>query len=83
LPQQRERRIRKSAKRCAIATPPNQHESGTLCPCEGTKVPQAAEFAGSGTIAEVNQRQEPGIFTGFSQGCPGRRDTRWLEGFFV
>jgi hypothetical protein len=36
----------KSAKRCAIATLPNQHESGTFCPCEGGEVPLQAGIAG-------------------------------------
>jgi hypothetical protein len=38
----------KSAKRCAIATLPNQHESGTFCPSEGIKALSAAEIAADG-----------------------------------
>jgi len=38
-----ERQIWKSAKRCAIVTPPNQHESRTSCPKWGGKeMPLAA-----------------------------------------
>jgi hypothetical protein len=35
LPSSHEENLPKSAKRCAIATLPDQHESGTFCPCEG------------------------------------------------
>jgi hypothetical protein len=38
----------KSPQRCAIATLPNQHESGTLRPGEGLEVPLAAQIAASG-----------------------------------
>jgi hypothetical protein len=42
-----ERQIWKSAKRCAIVTLPNQHESGTFLPKKGGKeVPLAAKTAG-------------------------------------
>jgi len=36
----------KSAKRCAITTLPNQHESGTFCPYGGIKVLSEAGIAG-------------------------------------
>jgi hypothetical protein len=42
-----ERQLWKSAKRCAIATPPNQHESGTSDPKKGgSETPLAAKTAG-------------------------------------
>jgi hypothetical protein len=36
----------KSAKRCAIATLPHQHENGTFRPYEGIKVLSEAGIAG-------------------------------------
>jgi len=45
LPGSHEPNLAKSAKRCAIVTLPNQHESGTFSPCEGMEVPSAAGIA--------------------------------------
>jgi hypothetical protein len=38
----------KSAGRCAIATLPDRHESGTCCPREGVKVALEAAIAAGG-----------------------------------
>src|SRR6266702_4117802 len=64
----RERQIRKSAKRCAIATPPNQHESGTSCPKRGGKeTPLAAKTAVTAMV-NANQPLRTVMLRGFRRG---------------